>query len=224
MRTKSILLGAAVMAAGVASSMAQAPNVYSVNVVGYVNVPLPSGYTLVANPLNLDNTNNINNVIPNPPNGTEYIAWNGSGLAQPITFYSGNGWFDQSLNPATNLLNLGTAFFIYNPGASNTVTFVGNVAQGTNTTVITPGYTFNALVAPISSDLDTNGFPQSINGLQYSTFTNGAYTPPVTYYQGSGWFDGGLNQVFPTPNAAQGFLIYNPSANSANWPQTFTVQ
>lgn len=212
------------MAAGVASSMAQAPNVYSVNVVGYVNVSLPSGYTLMANPLNLDNTNNINNVLPNVPNGTQFISWTGSGLAPAITFFAGSGWYDQNLNPATNLLNLGTSFFLYNPSASNNVTFVGTVVQGTNTTVITPGYSFNSVIAPISSDLDTNGFPTSLNGLQYSTFTNGQYTPADTYFQGSGWFDGNLNQVFPTPTVAQGFLIYNPNGSSANWVQTFTVQ
>src|ERR1035437_742604 len=49
MRTK-VLLCAAAMAASLASSMAQ--NVYSLNVVGYVNVTLPAQqFYAVANPL-----------------------------------------------------------------------------------------------------------------------------------------------------------------------------
>ena len=41
MRTKALLCAAA-LAAGTAASMAQS-NVYSLNIVGYVNVPLTSG-------------------------------------------------------------------------------------------------------------------------------------------------------------------------------------
>ena len=51
----------AALAAGVATSMAQSSNVYSLNVVGYVNVTLPSlnpssvgGLSFIANPLDDD--------------------------------------------------------------------------------------------------------------------------------------------------------------------------
>ena len=47
MRTKTLLLTAALAAAGVVSSMAQ---VYSVNSVGYVNLTLPNGFSMIANP------------------------------------------------------------------------------------------------------------------------------------------------------------------------------
>jgi hypothetical protein len=56
MRTKTLLLSAAAMAAGLVSSVAQS-NVYSVNVVGYVNQVLPAG-TLVAVANPLDNGTN----------------------------------------------------------------------------------------------------------------------------------------------------------------------
>src|SRR3954468_1352288 len=48
MRTKTLLLTAALAAAGAASAMAQ--NVYSVNAVGYVNKSVVHGYSIVANP------------------------------------------------------------------------------------------------------------------------------------------------------------------------------
>src|SRR5687768_8351279 len=50
MRTKTLLLTAALAAAGLTSSMAQ---VFSVNAVGFVNVTVPaSSFALLANPLN----------------------------------------------------------------------------------------------------------------------------------------------------------------------------
>src|SRR5436309_353228 len=70
MRTK-VLLGLAVLAAGAATSMAQS-NVYSLNIVGYCNVPVKGGYSFLSNPL--DNGNNsATTLFPNPnpdPSGT----------------------------------------------------------------------------------------------------------------------------------------------------------
>src|SRR5215475_1208779 len=51
MRTKTLLLSAVALAAGVLASQAQS-NVYSANVVGYVNLPVPvSTLVLAATPL-----------------------------------------------------------------------------------------------------------------------------------------------------------------------------
>src|SRR2546421_1894502 len=62
MRTKTLVCAAA-LAAGALTSWAQS-NVYSLNVVGYVNVVFPPGqFTVFANPLN--NANNaISNIFP----------------------------------------------------------------------------------------------------------------------------------------------------------------
>ena len=49
MRTKTLLLTAIVGALGFTAAQAQ---VYSVNAVGYVNKSIPSGFSIVANPLN----------------------------------------------------------------------------------------------------------------------------------------------------------------------------
>ena len=48
MRTKTLLLTAALSAAGIATSMAQ---VYSANAVGYVNKLIPTGFSMIANPV-----------------------------------------------------------------------------------------------------------------------------------------------------------------------------
>jgi hypothetical protein len=67
MRTKSIILSAALLAAGVASSMAQS-NVYSQNVVGYINIPLTNGLNLIGNTLDFDGTG-TNNLMTNVLSG-----------------------------------------------------------------------------------------------------------------------------------------------------------
>src|SRR5437763_15367210 len=61
MRTKTLLLTAAVLAAGLGASVAQ--TVFSVNAVGYVNVTIKPGYNLICNPLNGSN-NVISTVMP----------------------------------------------------------------------------------------------------------------------------------------------------------------
>ena len=62
MRTKTLLIAAAALVATVISSEAQ--TVYSANVVGYYNVPIGGNrFGLVANQLNLDNTNGISQIF-----------------------------------------------------------------------------------------------------------------------------------------------------------------
>ncbi len=65
MRTKTVILIAAVCAAGAATSMAQ---VFSVNAVGYVNKVIPAGgFAMVSNPLRAA-TNTIDALFANVPN------------------------------------------------------------------------------------------------------------------------------------------------------------
>src|SRR3954451_14568718 len=80
MRTKTLLCMAA-MAAGVATSMAQS-NVYSLNIVGYANVPAPAGFTFQSNPFNTGVTNGANEVIPNTGawDTAEIHEWLGTGF------------------------------------------------------------------------------------------------------------------------------------------------
>ena len=70
MRTKTLLIAAAALAAAVTSSQAQS-TVYSQNIVGYINTSLAPGYNLVANQLNVNNTNGASgSVRPSLPDGT----------------------------------------------------------------------------------------------------------------------------------------------------------
>jgi len=227
MRTKTALLTAAIVAAGVASSMAQS-TVYSLNIVGYVNVSLTPGYNLVANQLEVDGVDNVNTVLSNGvPDQSQLFLFNkAQGFFQAGTFFNGIGWVDSSLNPSTNNVPPGTAFFIFNPSAATNVTFVGSVVSHTNSFTITPGYGFYAEDTPVATDLSTNGFPATpaIDQAQYFTFSAASgYTQIGTYFNAaSGWFDSSLNQVHPTPAVGSGFVLFNPNAN-VTWTQTYVV-
>jgi len=104
MRTKNLLLSAAALVAGALSAQAQS-NVYSVNVVGYVNAPVAgnSAFTLLANPLS-DGTNTIASLGAALPNKTTVQVWNGSGFTG--TSKAGGAWG----NPALPIPP-GTGFF-----------------------------------------------------------------------------------------------------------------
>jgi hypothetical protein len=224
MRTKTLLLTAALVAAGAATSMAQS-NVYSLNVVGYINLPLVNGYNLVANQLNGTN-NNINTVFPTATDQDVVFKWNAAtqGFAPSDTYQAlGNGWYDGAFNPSTTTLNPGEAFFYQSVGAK-TVTLTGEVSQGTNTLAIKGGgYSFLSSPPPVVSGLSTNGFPQ-VDQMTYFTFSGGSYTPSYTYQAlGNGWYDGAFNPVDPAPAVGQGFIVNNPGAQTS-WTRSFVVQ
>lgn len=222
MRTKTLLLTAALVVAGAATSMAQS-NVYSLNVVGYINIPLASGYNLIAN--QLDGSNNVvSTVFPTAPDGAIVSKWNPAtqSFKPGDTYYAGSGWFDDSFTPSVTTLNPGEGFFLNNPGSATTVTITGQVRQGTNSTTLNSNYGFFSSVPPVVSGFSTNGFPAQ-DGMIVSTFSGGSYHSVGTYYAGSGWFDDSFVAVDPAPAVGTGFLLLNP-ATAQTWTRAFVVQ
>ncbi len=122
------------MAAGLLSSFASSSNVYSVNIVGYVNKPASLGFTTMANPLIANGGNSATNVINNSAG-----QWDGSalyvfnGISFNILFIdssSPTGYtLQDGVTPATPpTLSPGTGFLFNNGGASNILTYVGQVS------------------------------------------------------------------------------------------------
>jgi hypothetical protein len=198
MRTKIALLSAALVAAGVASSMAQS-NVYSLNVVGYVNITCPIGYSLISLPLqSSDVTSSINSVLTNSsivvPFGTSVTTWNPSGGHYNLPAFAGGdgNWYQPNYTDlATNVLPPGSAFFFQLPTAAQqvaggtvpavsniTLTVVGTVVQGTNTYPINAGYGFYGNFEPVAGDIATNGFPAVDNSFLY-TWNGTSYNLPL---------------------------------------------
>jgi len=151
MRTK-LLLTAAAIAAGVVSSQAQS-NVYSVNVVGYVNKTLPiSAMQLSGTPLD-DGTNKLSSALAGAPNGTTVYVWNGAGY-NSASKAKGSWSTDLSIPP-------GVGMFIQSGGTAGTNTYVGQVTAqvgGSVSNAIPAGVTtLRGSMVPYAGDLnDTN--------------------------------------------------------------------
>lgn len=138
----------AALAAGALTAAAQ--NVYSLNIVGYVNVTTPAGYSFQSNPLEVTPSDAANNVIANPDATQDYSGpwdnssmetWTGVGwsvvLFDSVTTDTTTGFTDTFGNPVpAPVLSSGVAYLINNnQGAAQTITYVGTVRTGTNALV-----------------------------------------------------------------------------------------
>jgi len=181
MKAKTLLIAAAALAAGVISSQAQ---VYSQNIVGYVNSAMGGGYVNVAVPLDLSNGNSLTNIFQNPvaggnggPNGgsgpldfTTVLVWSGTGY----TTYTLDTDFPSGIANATDtaqvtpvpVVNPGTLVFWNNStGVALTNTAVGTVhvdaaaagsqTVGTTTNILHLGLNFVSSKLPIAGGVST---------------------------------------------------------------------
>jgi hypothetical protein len=228
MRTKTLLLTAALAAAGAATSMAQ---VYSVNMVGYINVSLPKGFSLIANQLNATPDNKVTTLIPAPPNNTQAYKFNpGSGTYGTMVYVTGIGWDDGGSGDINMTANPGEGVFIYIDPAEapsgSAVTFVGEV-QLTSSVPVGTGFTIVSSALPQSLPLDGAppaglGFPIA-DGDQIYRFSNASGTYSFDEYIGGlGWSgDGGGTP--PSPNVGEAFFVNRTTAAAGSWNRTFTV-
>ena len=213
MRTKSLLLAAAVGLAGALSASAQSTNVYSVNAVGYVQVNLPAGYSLISNPLNGTN-NALNTIIPNAPDNAFIFRFNSISQTFDSTvpqYFLGFGWFPNST------INPGEGFFI-NVSTPTNITFVGEVPQGSLTNSIPVGYSMRSSIVPKGGSFDAIGFPAGDNDtvISFNSATQ-SYSPTVPqYFNGVGWFP-----AAPTNQVGGAFFIVKSSGT--NWVSTFSA-
>lgn len=217
-----MLAAAAALAAGLATSLAQS-NVYSVNVVGYVNKVLAGNakYTAVANPLNTTN-NTLAGLFGGAgtglPTGSQVLKW--SPGAGDFTLYTklafGSGW---SSGGETATLNPGEGALILTPSGSldYTNTFVGEVLQGSLTNSLLAGYQLIGNQVPDSGPVTTLGFvpPNSSQLLKWNvTAQDWDIFTKVVF--GAGW-----SPSVPSIDVAEGFMV-NANANYA-WVRNFTV-
>lgn len=212
-----------------------AQNVYSLNIVGYVNMPVEANkFYLVENPLTKANSggNNITNLIPTLPapfDGTLLYTFASGNLKVAATYVDGLGWAgDDPLDPAKNLpvLAPGQGFYLA-PTAAGTITWVGEVVlASTNVlaggTPAAPAYSMVGSAYPAAMSLkDLKLSDVAKDGdivFRYSTADN--KLNPFTFVEGYGWDPGVADG--PTLNVGEGFYYYNAGA-AVEWKQSFTV-
>lgn len=204
MRTKALILTAAIGAAGITASLAQDP-VYSVNAVGYINLDLPAGYTIVANQLN-NGGNTIGEVITGVSTGTVFLSFDGSAFTQSL-FIEGLGWD----NPALSLAP-GQAGYVQSPAAQQ-VTLVGEVPQGELTVEIPAGLSMASSAVPQSASLTDLGFPAQ-TGDVVTFMRDGAFAESL-FIEGLGFSPDAV------PAVGEGFFVTKGAA--ATWTRNFSV-
>ena len=241
---KTLLIAAAALAAGVISSEA---GVYSQNIVGYVNIPVPNNsYQLVANQLDTG-SNTVDNVFQSGAvsSDTTVLYWTGTAFQQYIYYNSGDspdggqGWYAVagSQPPATNSLAPGTGVFAHNgSGAAITLTTVGTVLTGTNLIPVKTGQFIYSYPVPLGGQsLDAMGYPAT-SSADTCLIWNGTGYNQYIYYNaddspdgGNGWYQtyGAGTNVSGTPSAwpnAGGSLFINHPLPPVTWTNVFNVQ
>jgi len=228
MRTKALLLAAAFAAAGISTSMAQGGAVYSVNAVGYVNLNLPVGFSMVANPLDAGAGNNtvsklFSNIEGGVPNNTQVFVFNNVNGTYATATYSTllGGWSGAG---ASAEINPGTGVFFNNrTAAALKLTFVGEVKQGDLVNQVPVGFSVQANQVPQSAKPDatpTTSFPGANNDRIYR------FNPDTKQYQTFVFSTilGGWNPALPTFNVGEAFFYFRQAANGATtWTRTFNV-
>ena len=206
MRTKTLLLSAATVVAGALAAQAQS-NVFSANVVGYVNVPLSANnFYLAATPLNAP-TNDLNTLLTALPVKSSVQIWNGAGFT-PANKGAG-GWSPNFTVPP------GTGYFISSPSAV-TNPFVGSVVVGFGGSVTNalPAGLFQLVGSPIPFNGTLNdpnlGLTALPNKSSVQVWNGNGFTPSN---KGAGGWSPDL-PIIP----GQGFFV--TSATATNWVQT----
>jgi hypothetical protein len=233
MRTKTLICAAALVAAGAFSAMAQS-NVYSLNVVGYVNVPTVGGgnFNLMANPL-VNANNGITNLFtaPTAQDGDQIYRWNVGAQDLDGTIYT-YATFSSSWDGNFSLLP-GEAVFYLNAGGNKTNTFVGDVGQGvlnqpsalgSGGVDIIGGGSFNMIGGPVPiSGAHTNATDGIIprDGDQVYTWNTGAQDLNGTIATYSTFSSSWDTLITITPG--QGFFYLGAGPNQAAWTRNFTV-
>jgi hypothetical protein len=203
MRTKALFLAAAISAAGLATASAQA--VYSVNVVGYVNLEVPAGFSLIANQLDNGQGNLLNDVLPNAPFGASIFKFDPAAAAYVSSVNFGDWSPNLSLAP-------GEGAFI-SLEAPATLTFVGEVMQGNLSISVPAGFSIRSSMVPQSATLEDLGFPVEFGDTVYF-YRNGEYESSVAF---------GTEFSPPAvPEVGEAFFINNGGAERT-WARSFSV-
>jgi len=205
---------AAVVAAGIATASAQ---VYSVNAVGYVNKTIPAkGFALIANPLTAADDSISALFGGQVPDGFQVFVWDTATKAFKFTSYdSVFGW--DPADVAAIKIDPGQGVFAKNASANPvTVTFVGEVPQGTLSTALVAGLQIVGSKVPQAGTAEDLGYKGAQDDKIYqwdaATQTYSFYSYDTTF----GW-----DPALKTLDVGDAFFL--SKAASGSWDRTFSV-
>lgn len=217
MRTKTLLLTAALTAASSLATMAQ---VYSVNIVGYINLHAPPKFSMIANQLNNSPDNTLVNLLPSVPENTQVFKFDKVAQSFTASFFSADnpGWSD-----GTFTLNPGEGCFFYVDPAfaagGADLTFVGEVQLNSSLSVDTKFQVLSSVI-PQSDVLDNLGYTPRENDQVYR------FDPVAQSFNAYFWSaDNPGWSSNPVPNVGESFFLYADPAfgGSRTWVRNFSV-
>lgn len=213
MKLKTIFLSGILGLSFLAAAQAQ---VYSVNVVGYVNLTVPPGFSIIANQLDAG-TNTLTNLLPSPPVNTRVYKFTGTTYSIATFAPDDNNVNSWDVNLA---LSPGEGAFILNPSSSPvSLTFSGEVKTGNLTNTIPAGYSLVASIVPQSGQLTpTLGYVPTANDRVFR-YNNGTQSYDISTYAPDdnnvlSW------DIVPTPRVGEGFFI--STSTPKTWVRNFT--
>jgi hypothetical protein len=211
MRTQLILTTAVL---GVAGSLGASAQVYSVNAVGYINLPVPADkLVLIANQLKTAN-NTLPEVLPVVPDGTQIFKLGATG-------FQGYG-YEGEWDVTTVTLPPGEGFFLKSPTAT-TITLVGEVPQGPLSTALKAGLNL------VASQVPQAGGIQSVLGYTPADGDQ-VYKWDITFqtyvsfgYEGEWSGPVATPPIAPEPALAVGEGVFINKLAAGTWSRTFSV-
>jgi hypothetical protein len=197
--------------------------VFSVNAVGYVNTVIPAkGLALISNPLDAGANNTIAALFTDAAKtagGLQVYKF----VPGPSPTYKIFGYDPDALDwdradATTETVEPGGGVFVRNPSATAlTITFVGEVKQGTLTTTLPQGLSIVSSQVPQEGKLTDLGYvPSGADQIyQFDTTTQGYYI--------SGYDPDALDFDTPLKPLKVGEAVFLRSAKASTWTRTFSV-
>jgi hypothetical protein len=186
--------------------------ILSYNSLGYVAVPVPTGYSMIANQLDNPAGNAVGVLLPSPPDGTTVYEWDENTDQFVINVFWLGVWSNpnMTLNPGEGVLVL--------PGALTTFSFVGSLRQGALANPVPSGMSIRSSMVPQTGILDIDlGYPvaEGDTVLRYDNATASYITDSFVDGQWEG------DDPPPRPRVAESFWITTSAAK--DWLREFSV-
>ncbi len=210
MKLKALLVAGAVCLASAVNSSAADNTVFSANTVGFVNKEIPTGFSMIANPV-VAADNSIAALFPDATLGWQVFKFDPGAGTFSVFSVGFTGW---GTDAQTTTLLPGEGAFVNNPGAPFTVTFTGEVVQGAASNMeIAGGFSIVSSTVAQGGLLQTDlGFPATL-GDQIFKFNNGTGSYEVSSFGFTGW------GVEPSVEIAESFFVNK--AATVNWDRNF---